>query len=166
MGKSSPTKIQAKHVPAGMILEAIQKLEGMPQIYWRGNRLIANNIDRVTIYEVSRHFNEIPHKVLQRKIEKLIDKGILEGCACGCSSSLTANQFPLYEVVRYFVDGEWEDRILPINRPKPSLALGKFVSLTSNVSIEQLLNNIRPTDERLINMTNAEWAAYVREAEE
>ena len=102
MGKSSPTKIQMKHVLYADVLEII--------------RVLKKKQDYVNAQHVCDEFPEIPPKIIRRKLEKLIDKRIIEGCACGCSTGILVGIYkPLWVVVATYDEskGGWSDTLRP-----------------------------------------------------
>lgn len=104
MGVSSPTKLQMKHVLYADVLEVI--------------RVLKDKQDYVNAQHVCNEFPEIPEKIIRRKLEKLIDKRIIEGCACGCSTAIQVGLYePLWVVVGIYDEskGGWRDELRPMN---------------------------------------------------
>jgi len=108
MGKSSPTRMQMKDVRYGAILAVLRDM-----------RIDYNYVNAHHVYE---KFPDVPYKIIRNKLSRLIDKRILEGCVCGCSTALHAGYYQtLHEVVEFY-DGAtdtWTDKLLPINSRKP-----------------------------------------------
>ncbi|AXC38704.1 hypothetical protein QCN37_gp80 [Arthrobacter phage Tatanka] len=75
MGKSSPTKIQAKHLPASAIVWVLE------------SNVLKDYGLYPSMYNIAKLFPMYPLKVVQAKLRNLEKKGVLEGCACGCSTS-------------------------------------------------------------------------------
>lgn len=103
MGKSSPTRLQMKHVRYGSVLAVIRDLK-IRQSY-------------VNAYDVYAKFPDIPYKIIARKLERLIDAKIIEGCACGCSTAILVGLYkPLYEVYETYDEakGGWTDTLRPV----------------------------------------------------
>lgn len=42
------------------------------------------------VWDVERAFPEFPRKVVRAKLDKLVRKGLLDGCACGCRGDFQA----------------------------------------------------------------------------
>lgn len=100
MGKLSPTKIQAKHIPAGMLVDLIRQMQNFPDVRVRFGVMV-NTGYKVgpTLYDIAKVWHTVPIKVIQAKLRKLTEKyHILEGCACGCSSGFTIVQYAPYEI--------------------------------------------------------------------
>lgn len=103
MGISSPTRLQMKDVLYADVLEIIRVLKGHRQY--------------VNTQDVIDQFPEFPHKIIRRKLEKLIDAKIIEGCACGCSTAILVGLYePLRVVVgTYSEEKGWTDTLYPVN---------------------------------------------------
>jgi hypothetical protein len=103
MGKTSPTKIQAKHIPVGMLIDLVHHLSGAPKVYTIRGAIEGYYPSGPSLYDICRYWDTVPPKVIQAKLRKLIEKyGVLEGCSCGCSSSITLSKHTLYKVVRTY----------------------------------------------------------------
>lgn len=63
--------MQAKDIPDGAFLAAVR---------------VVNNVERRWAFygDLMATFPGIPYKVLRAKAGKLIRRGLLEGCDCGC----------------------------------------------------------------------------------
>jgi hypothetical protein len=113
MGKSSPTKIQAKHIPAGMLIDLVRNLSNVPNIRSHWGRVYYDYDSHPNLRMICRIWDTVPPKVIQAKLRLLIEKyHILEGCACGCSSSISINEYAPYEIRRTISREGWVDMIV------------------------------------------------------
>lgn len=122
MGKSSPTKLQSKHIPYGMVIDAVRGLSTIPKIRvdWRGDVVVSHSA-YVSLSDIQNLWPTVPPKIIQAKLRRLIEHyRVLEGCACGCSTGITLSPFPLYEVVGvYGPGGKYHDKLRPVKFGKP-----------------------------------------------
>ncbi|ALY08732.1 hypothetical protein FDH65_gp47 [Arthrobacter phage Circum] len=81
-------KIQAKYIPTESVLALISHLEyrpaliGVPKSY--RNPIELYRIKNVLISDIHKLWNTIPPKVINAKLNRLIRKGLIDGCTCGC----------------------------------------------------------------------------------
>lgn len=117
MGQSSPTPYQAKHIPYGMVIDAIRGLAAIPKIKidFRGNVVITKS-GYVNLSDLQAAWPTVPPKVIKEKVRKLIERyRVLEGCACGCSTGISISPSPIYEVVGvYGAGGVYWDYMRPL----------------------------------------------------
>lgn len=48
-----------------------------------------------SIWEVAKHFPDVPFKVVRAKLDKLVRRKILNGCCCGCRGDFTIKERPI-----------------------------------------------------------------------
>lgn len=115
MGKTSPTKIQAKDIPAGLLVDLIRNLTDVPKVHVRYGVLVSYEYaSRPNLSDICKIWDTVPPKVIRAKLRMLIEKyHILEGCACGCSSVFSINENAPYEIRRTISKDGWVDRIVP-----------------------------------------------------
>lgn len=72
---STRLQLQAKNLKRDRVLKAIAEVNNSGR--W------ANTSD------LYRRFPEFPEKVVLAKLSKLVRRGFIDGCACGCSGGFT-----------------------------------------------------------------------------
>jgi hypothetical protein len=78
---------QAKDIPDQAMIDLIKGLQSIPKVYRdypRGLTWYADKARWVTFNELCNVWSDIPPKVIQAKARRLILKGVIEGCWCGC----------------------------------------------------------------------------------
>jgi hypothetical protein len=84
MGKSSPTKLQLKHIPDQIVLETIFCLTNQWQV-WVGPGGEPNGLRKLSyrkkrlvhLEEIVVAFRPLPAKLVWRKLQKLEDRGLI-----------------------------------------------------------------------------------------
>lgn len=96
MAKSSPTKIQAKHIPAEALIDTIHALSGAWRGYASGGDGSAQFFKpgSANIWAICEMWPTIPIKVIRAKLKKLIKAKQIDGCLCGCSGEFTVIEQP------------------------------------------------------------------------
>lgn len=95
MGKSSPTNIQAKDIPDQVMIDLVDRLSTTPRAYMdsAGNlfsgKIVTFYPTAASIFDICKLWDTVPPKVIKEKLRKLIDKGAIDGCACGCRGDFT-----------------------------------------------------------------------------
>lgn len=89
MGKSSPTTMQAKHIPDIVMLETIVSLESRWKVWVSapegGRGLHYRRAHSANLMEIEVALRPIPPKIILSKLRKLVRRGLIDGCPCGCS---------------------------------------------------------------------------------
>ena len=100
-------KIQCKHIPDVQMIALVRKCQRMPRTivnYWGIDK------DPISFYDLSTtNFDllteiwyNVPPKVMQAKLKKLIKRGLLDGCACGCRGDFEVTEAGLkFEIAQY-----------------------------------------------------------------
>lgn len=96
----SQRKPQAKDIPDDVILQAIAGLQLIPRVYQ--NISYADGPDGVRVgpvcnftpmravgWDLHKLWSTIPEKVINAKLKKMVDRGLLDGCPCGCRGDFT-----------------------------------------------------------------------------
>ena len=112
MGKSSPTKIQVKHIPDKALIDLVDKLWNAPTTRVVGGYVEVHYPYGVTLANICKYWDTIPPKVIQAKLKKLIEKNFLDGCHCGCSTGIRVIHESDLPIIRWFdpILGEWKER--------------------------------------------------------
>jgi hypothetical protein len=77
--------IQAKHIDDVLMLQTIFGLSlGLLEREYPDSGFDFGPECWVFTWDVEKHLPRIPYKVLMAKLSKLVNRGLLEGCACGC----------------------------------------------------------------------------------
>jgi len=69
-------RLECKDIPDEVFLAAVDSTEPMAG-EWRSRWAVKGTLDRV----IER---DVPHKLVLAKAKKLIDRGLMHGCPCGC----------------------------------------------------------------------------------
>lgn len=112
MGKSSPTRIQAKDIPAKALIDLVDRLWNAPVV-----RITPVDVDvyypnGVSFQNICKYWDTIPPKVIQAKLKKLIDSNFLDGCYCGCSTGIRVIHETDLPIARWFdkATEQWKER--------------------------------------------------------
>jgi hypothetical protein len=77
---------QAKDIPDVHLVQLIKSLGTAPTVF-RGTPLTfypAGPSKWVMVYDICRYWNVIPENVIRAKLKKMVYKGFIDGCWCGC----------------------------------------------------------------------------------
>lgn len=96
MGKTSPTKIQAKHIPEEALIDTIRGLQDAWQGYAATDEASAVFFRKktATIWNIYEMWPTIPMKVIRAKLWKLIKAQKISGCVCGCRGDFEVIEQP------------------------------------------------------------------------
>lgn len=115
MGKSSPTKIQVKHIPDKAIIDLVDRLWNAPRADVGGGRISFFYPNGASLFDICKQWDSIPPKVILAKLKKLVDRNYIDGCACGCRGDFTVIHEHDLPFVRLFdvVREEWVEHRIP-----------------------------------------------------
>jgi hypothetical protein len=80
-------KIQAKHIPDEAMVLIIKQLKGMPGMYgYPGGIQVFRPAEHTTvnITDICNLYPSVPRKVIMAKLRRLVKRGVIDGCTCGC----------------------------------------------------------------------------------
>ena len=75
---------QAKNIPDAVMLMVIRNLKTVPKVFPGYAFYMDSNT--VSMYEIQTLWSYIPPKIIQAKLNRMIERGLVDGCACGCST--------------------------------------------------------------------------------
>lgn len=85
MGKSSPTKLQLKHVPDSVVLGTVFLIQSMPTVWittsddFEHMRKVSYRTKRMaTLWEIQEALKPLPEKLVWAKLKKLEDQRKIE----------------------------------------------------------------------------------------
>jgi hypothetical protein len=72
-------RLQAKDIPDQVVIDAVVSQYGV-----HGGNGPNNGLASSSLWDVQRVLSDYPPKVVLAKLASLIERGMLDGCACGC----------------------------------------------------------------------------------
>jgi hypothetical protein len=77
-------KIQTKDIPDEVMLDLVKSLSTIQRAYVDDQGFHSFKTSSASRFDIENLWPSVPPKVLQAKLKKLADQGLIEGCTCGC----------------------------------------------------------------------------------
>jgi hypothetical protein len=105
---TSSSKVQAKDIPDDALVDLVKALQGAPiaYIHGGGREVEMSKIPRAMFTDICNLWSTVPPKVIQTKLKKLVERGLIDGCACGCRGEFTVIEQPKPNIVINIIDNK------------------------------------------------------------
>lgn len=85
-------RLQTKDIPDQAMLGLIRKCTQMPYIFQSNKGIESSTYSTVNRLLLEAIWDNVPPKLILSKVGKLIDRGLVHGCACGCGGHFTLTE--------------------------------------------------------------------------
>jgi len=86
-------KMQAKDIPDQAMIDLVDRLYNMPRLFTKmvyvGTEWGVIYSSSVLLSDICKVWDNVPPKVIRAKLQKLIERKLIDGCACGCVGGFT-----------------------------------------------------------------------------
>jgi len=75
---------QAKDIPDEVMIDLVSSLQNIQRAYVDGRGLQYFKTSSASRFDIQNLWPSVPEKVILAKLRRLINRDVIDGCACGC----------------------------------------------------------------------------------
>jgi len=75
---------QAKDIPDEVMIDLVSSLQNIQRAYVDGRGLQYFRTSSASRFDIQNLWPSVPEKVILAKLRRLINRDVIDGCACGC----------------------------------------------------------------------------------